>query len=630
MPISLADPTAGEDLAAQNIAIGAPSSFADNFRASWNASRLNDRFIGSTTALEEQYDGFNDKVFKQSGTRLPNPIRGEVPDGVNRVDFTGDPRIPLPVEKAIDLWQDFATKRGYGPPKAAEFQDRANAAMRGAETARADVASRGVGASAGFGQFLGSAAAIATDPPVLASMLFGGGEAATVLRTMGREALVAGLTETAVQPQIQIGRVQAGLPGGFEQGAENVAMAAGGAGLLSGVFRGAAAAYRGLRARTLKIAPSTTEAADAARYVERYADLQGANPLAETAQGAAEHVDRLSAAQSRLYDPGVDAAATAIPDAPLSAVRHAAELEPPPVRERLDEPLPQRAASLGEQLATAARKSEDGLDAFKRAQQTATEVENLLDDETLNMARKAAPTPPRDDPSLVQAIIARGGVSDSDGALASVGVTPRQRPGLVSRSGISASDMSELMHELGYFRPAGAGEGSRVVDQRELAQHIADELGGQKLFARHGPGGNPEARADYEHALQTHADINRALDELGIDGRRMSNDEIRDAVQSIKQAPSPELPSRIDHTQAAIERARRADADLDYSVEHEERIAMAAENSLREQFLGRPDEPIWVEIGGEMRAIPAREVFQGLEDDARLVDEFKNCMGVPF
>ena len=491
MGMSLADPYAGEDLAAENIAIGAPSTFEENFSAAWNAARLNDRFIGETTALEEQYDAHNEQVFRRTGNRLPNPARLELPPGVNRSEVTGDPRMPVPMERAIELYRDFVAKNGEAAPTAEEFRARAHAAMRGAEAKRAETGERGVGGS-GLGQFLGTAAAIATDPPVLASMLVGGPTTGTILRAIGREALIAGTTETLIQPQIQSARVRAGLPGGFVQGAENVAMAAGGAGLLTGLFRGGVAGYRSLRGKAAEFAPSTAAEADAARYAERYADLQGSNPLAETSRGAAEHVERLSAAQERLYDLEGGPRLADDPATPARPLTRSDVMAPDALNPELGQ-LGRMAAGLPAEREFLAAEQ---LESLARRQEIADELlqGGALEDYTLDLARRAPPAPPRDDPSLLQFIMSKGGINDSDRALASIGISPRSRPGLIKRSGLSASEMSELAAEAGYFPPAAAGEGSRVIDQRELATAILDELGGQKLFSRHGPMGNATAR----------------------------------------------------------------------------------------------------------------------------------------
>jgi len=629
MGISLADPFAGEDLAAESIAIGEPSTFEQNFSAAWNASRLNDRFIGERSALEEEYDAHNDQVFKRTGNRLPNPIRLELPPGVNRSEWTGDPRIPLPVEKAIDLYREFAGKNGDQTPSAKDFQSRAHAKMRGAEARREQTGERGTGAAAGLGQFLGTASAIATDPPVLASMLFGGPASSTVLRAMAREALIAGATETAIQPQIQSARLRAGLPGGVVQGAQNIAMAAGGAGLLTGLFRGGVAGYRSLRGKAMEFAPATAADADAARYTERFSDLQGSNPLAETSRGAVEHVERLSAAQERLYDLEGGPRLTdepAVPARPLTR----SDLPAPD----LDNPTQgQLSRVVAGQPAEREFLAPEQLEALARRQEIADELlqGGALEDYTLDLTRTAAPKPPRDDPSLVDFIMSKGGINDSDRALASIGISPRNRPGLIKRSGLSASQMSELAAEAGYFPPAAAGEGSRVVDQRELATAILDELGGQKLYSRHGPLGNVTARLEYEETIRQRSDVLQALEDLGLDPKKMSNQEIRDTVTGMLEQQAGRGATRPDLTAEFIENTRRTADELDAQADMEERLAIMAENNFREDFAGRMDEPIFIQVGDEFRSVSARDIFQSLTDEDRLVDEFTKCVhGVPF
>lgn len=630
MPISFSDPQSGEDLAAANIAIGEPSTIGENFAASFHSNMLNSRFVGEQTSMENVWDEFNEKVFRSSGVRLPNPQRGEMPAGVP-VFGVGDETGSLAVSRdiAIQAWQEESRKLGFEPPTVADMEKRARAKRYGAEQANNEVASRASGFGPNFGQFAGSMAAISTDPPVLLSMGFGGSQAATVLRAMGQEALVAGTAEAFVQPQVQRARQDAGLPGGFREGAENVAFATGGAAGLTAVFRGASASFRALRDRVRAWKPGTAAERDAARYAERYASLQQENPLSETAAGAAEHVERVSVAQKRMYDLEPDSNLR-VSDRPSAPVRREPVPDSPKTKAPAsDSPIASAGQSLGERLRLAAQASEQGADDLARARETADAIAGGLDDGTLDLARGSKPVPPRDDPSLVQFIVAKGGINDADRSLGSIGVTPRRRPGLISKTGMSASRMSELAAEAGYFPPSGAGEGGRLVDQRELATAILDELDGQKLYARHGHGGNVQARIDYDHAAQLHADMNHALSELGIDPRKMTNDEIRDAVESVRAAGAPE--KRLDMTAEAIARSERSAADLDAIADMEERLAIATENDLREIYRNRMDETIYLEIDGEVRAVTARDVFAALESDNRLVTEFGACVnGVPF
>jgi hypothetical protein len=1029
MPLALSDPMAGEAVASENIASGPPTDLIDNLSAAWDSSRVNDRYTGERQAVEDVYDQYNEQVKRETGIDLPNPERGELPpDSPLRQALMDDPRIPMTLEVTAPEYERYAQTRGVKPLTSEQAFERAHAGMYGAETQLGSVASRSGTTGTGVARFLGSTAAITTDPPVLTSMLFGGGEG-SLLRTMAREAVSAGITETMIQPQIQSARQRAGLPGGFEQGAENVAMASGGAAALSAAFRGVGVAYRSLRNTALNFKPRTAAELDTARYVERYADLQSANPLVNTPEAAAEHVDRVSAAQTRLYNPDPAPGTADLPDAPANPTREdaigpagqapesapseALPAEPPylaqhgigapspsgqpgvgdlwqlepselesllqergasdraklvqalggeaeadafqradrarnssdsvradraatafdekygnltPDQQRLvygigesdvqaddvqtvlkahqdvqgiaddgskdwaayvaglgvrkasaaeiravpdgggtpaaqaayvrlrgavdamqqagvaaddipktighalmgrggwtgaqvnelvggffqdaaaqvparsgargaltapgatkppgfttakgsryelhpdgtttrnkaarpehpganerglqprsetthfvdkadveklalfqtqgpkkalvsdgkgsigikylegkdagkierstvvpTEPSPrvgavpvetwnggqrvhfgnditaidtapraasvgersaqvsaevdalravsgetgalQRARRLGDELARRARESAGGRDAFLRARQTAADLiqSGALDDAHLNAARGPRPTPPSDDPSLVQFVINRGGVSDSDRALAQANVTARSRPGLISRTGMSVGRMAELAHEAGYFPDAQPGEGSRAIDQRELATAIRDELDGQRLYARHGAGGNPEARAAYEDALRAHGDLNKALEGMDIDPKGMTNDDIREAVDSVAQSEAPEFPERPDYTAKAIDEADGAARNMERGPDDDERLAILAENDLRARFADRMDDSLFAtDANGNAYETTVRALFDALEGDAKLVREFAGCMGVPF
>ncbi len=634
MPLAFADPSAGDDIASERIASGPPTDFLDNLSAAWESSRLNDRYVGAGEALAEAYDKANEQIYKSSGIKLPNPARGQLPPGTQIMGVTDDPRTPITNDFAAGLYEEYARKQGITPLTFKDATAQAHAAMFGAETKRNDVTARSSGFGGDLGGFLGTAAAVGTDPPVLTSMMFGGPETSTLLGAMAREAGLAGTTEAMIQPSIQTERVKAGLPGGFEQGAENVAMAAGGAAGLTALFRGAGAAYGAARRAASDFKPRTAAEADTARYVERYSALQEANPLVDTPAAAAEHADRVSVAQAAHANLEPDPSAPANSDMPSNPISADAPRSPTgriPVPDDL--PAAQAAATVGQRLAQEARTSQGGLDAFVRARATANDLASggALEDSSLDLARGPKPVQPKDDPSLVQFVINRGGINDADRTLAQANVAPRDRPGLISRTGMSASQMSELASEAGYFPPAGVREGGRAVDQRELATALRDELDGQKLYARHGATGNPEARAAFEANTRTHADVNRALSELGLDPRQMTNDDLRESVNSIANVPDAKFTPRTDYTAEAVDRADATARDLDDQYEHQERAAISSENDLRAIYADRMDEPVYIELNGEVHAVPARHVFEALDADDRLVKEFENCInGVPF
>lgn len=1102
MPLSFADPSQSDGLAAQSLATGTPTDFLDNLSSAYDSSRVNDTSIGEQTALSDQYAKYNDQVFKTTGQRLPNPIENELPPGPDE-DVLLDKPGAIPQSLYVSEFENYARKMGANPPSYQDMLAAAHSQMYGAAQTQQDVGSRAAGEFGG--QFLGSMGATASDPPILASMAFGGGEASSFLTAVGREALMAGGTEALVQPGIQAHRITAGLPGGFEQGAENVGMASLGAAALTSAFRGAGAAYGALRNRAADyLASGAGDAAtqDSARYAERYADLQSQNPLVETAAGAAEHVDRLSAAQARLLDPTADVPETQIPDDPASALRdlfatsdqgekintasadsteaptaaeaphgsatpasdegtpaaamdsaqpvsgpeiattssgrevpvqyavveasdlipsqtgegapnpaYPQELQPrdrtravsqaqianiaqnlkPALLDRsptasegapivapsgvvesgngralaiqrayadnlpsarayrqylekqgyntqgMDAPvlvrvrqgdmtpaerlsfvreanqsgtlgysateqamvdaaalpdstldlyrggdveqaqnrefaraflntlpqsehagmvdahgqlsqeairrirgallakaygdsdlvagvvessdtnikaiggaltdaaadwakmragvasgaippaldttgnlldavrLVQRARNEGrnvaefvgqgdvfsgsldpgteawlglmfrntkdwtqptgrdrlasairfyaqeaekvegganlfgmeparpsdilalarrknvgsgtagsepanaggglfahgesvrpgrdagkelgsspaaavsgqspaaarartaadsatagivgddvatairsgaDQLAQAARDSVSNADALRATRETAQRLQaSGLPDDMLALARDPAPKPPADDPSLVQFMIGQGGVMDA----ASIGISPRARPGLVRRAGVSADEMAQRATDAGYLPPGASA--------KDLADAVKGELAGRKLYARFGENGNPEARAAFENAAAQRQQLRDAFQQLGLDPETMTDDDLRAAVDAIANAPRDEPPVRTDFTDEAIASANQTAAELDRQSTMEERLANDAESDLRAQFADRMDDPAYVEVNGETRAVTARDLFDELSDDQKLIDEFGNCMG---
>jgi hypothetical protein len=180
--------------------------------------------------------------------------------------------------------------------------------------------------------------------------------------------------------------------------------------------------------------------------------------------------------------------------------------------------------------------------------------------------------------------------------------------------------MAQMAREAGYFR--------RSPNPRELASAIRDDLSGQKLYARAGTAGSPEARAAYDAAASERERLRGALKQLGLDIDSTTNDDLRSAVSSIA-ASSGDVPAvRSDFTSDAIDRAKATAAELDRQATHEERTAADAERDLRSQYESRMDQPVYVQAeDGTVRTVAARELFDDLSQDDKLVNEFGNCIG---
>jgi len=276
------------------------------------------------------------------------------------------------------------------------------------------------------------------------------------------------------------------------------------------------------------------------------------------------------------------------------------------------------AIGAGEQLAQAARETVSNADASRAMRDTAQRLQGSdLSDDALALARGPAPRAPADDPSLLQFLIDQGGVKDPG----SIGVTPRDRPGLVRRSGQSAEQLAQLASDAGYL-PRG-----KAASVDDLARAVRSELDGRKVYARNGSFGNPEARAAFEDAMRTRERLQSGFKQLGLDPESMTDDDLRAAVDGIADAPRDGPPVQNDFTEEAIENAKSAAVELDRQGSAEQSIAAAAENDLRAQFADRMDDPVYVGDGNSVREVPARDVFDELSEGDKLVNEFSDCVG---
>lgn len=170
-----------------------------------------------------------------------------------------------------------------------------------------DVRARSRSFAGEAGSLVGGIGAFLTDPAIIASMAFGAPLSAGIVRTALVEGTIAGGTEIALQPGVQLYRAELGLEAGVEEAAKNVGLAAIGGGIFAGTLKGAAKGFRALTQRELveafdqTIGDAATAEQKAARdLVDAYDELMSANPYPDTPLGRDQHVRAARAAEEAL------------------------------------------------------------------------------------------------------------------------------------------------------------------------------------------------------------------------------------------------------------------------------------------------------------------------------------------
>jgi hypothetical protein len=243
---------------------------------------------------------------------------------------------------------------------------------------------------------------------------------------------------------------------------------------------------------------------------------------------------------------GVDAAATALADAPLS-IRQAvlgtsiAQL----VEGRPVEVAP---FFTGNELGGSTRTLADlqGEDAAM-LNEPATD-QGLNTDLEILRGNKAQPQPPQ---NFMAALRNFGPIKDDAGELDSLGITSRSNPGLISGTGRSLDDVTQDLHESGWLGTPG-GDRPSIPDL--LSAIFEDQHGSPRLHP------DDAASAAYAQSLR---DLDGTLYERGIDLRTTSNADVERALNGEAVDRGPATPADLqahDDAYAAITRDRFAQA----------------------------------------------------------------------
>ncbi|MGE0212289.1 MAG: hypothetical protein AB7S41_11390 [Parvibaculaceae bacterium] len=616
-----------------------PSYFAAGGEATlgeiWSAARDNmiyaDNFNGREAAIEEAYDRRIDAIQRATGIPLQNPQRAVPSSGrdITRMpDFLAEQRAAFDRRLAELALQHPAHAGAIRADISPETDARDIARAAGEQLDRL-TASR-----PGFSRWLpmlgGSFAGSLRDPLQVALLFAGGGPGAArtiggrILSVMAKEAAINGLGEAAMQPKIQAWRKEAGLPAGFEQGAENVALAATLGGLFGGVLQGGYEGARLFRGASLD---------QAARQVA--APLPDESPLKAALQ----------------------------PEAPVAG-REAALMEAlDPIRQAL--PAEGRGAAAAIETDAAVRANARGMDgqafdsAFSATAALAEEIGQprprpelmaTLKARMLREFSRGAPEKTPAPPSLFAFLASKGGIRDTASELAgrnleSVMVPRHGR--LVRKDGLSLDEAREAAAQAGYMDEFGGLERAvvetdvndflRLIDREQAGEPVTSSFDADRVAAI-------AARESYEDARQ------QLEDAIGDIGEALT-DDVPDAIK--ERAVTIRLEERVEPVEAlerafleagedAADEGEIADApffDLDPSG-RAEAFEAKTDGPLQLQALERArggdeeDAGMIVDVvmeDGEVRVIERRldDALEEADRGAKLAFIVEHCMVTP-
>lgn len=583
------------DDASRNIAPGPPADVGESLRSGYNLTLNTANAAGEVVAVRNRWGEYLDEVRTITGEEFSNPLDANDPLG----DMAGPnahTRAQARAEK--ETWDRIKALREKHPNLAVRgpLEIRAEVAKDRARlrSERSEVAARESGLSSVAG-FVGEAAGILIDPPVLGSMSFGASVASGVLRGALIDAGINAGVETMQQGFIQGTREQFGEEASLSEAAVNVATAAGGGFLLSGVLRAGGAGLRRLRARS-------TEADDAAAYLSRYDEMEQATPFNDTPAARAEHVERFDEAMAAQRE----GRPARLADEPVNPPRRveAVDIEvPPDVGETVETGL-----AIGTQMRRAAAElvsdaTQTERAALRMAAETARDPDAFA--ELVGQIRK--PPEPRGY-RLLTWLARNGGLQEDAGELAALGITPRARPGLVRAGGRSLDDAAEMAFETGYF--------SERPTINEFLDAIRGDFTGQQPRYRDLEASNVNAEAEQ---LTQMGDI---LAGLGADVRRLQPEDARRRVLALGEAIADDpVPG---HTAARA----RMDADQLAGGQQDEALLLnALEADIRRDYAGREDELIPVAMDdGTPRMMSVRQILEEFQEDDALSREFMGCL----
>ncbi len=279
------------------ISTGPTSDFGENLSASFREARATNLLVSAPTMLERARQERREAIQRVTNQPFEHFMKDRRPEPSVFPDSDMDLVSPE-AEVVAEL------RETLPPDKRDQILTEDGIAQRAKEMAldavaqNREVSARARGFSGQAGQMLGAIGAELSDPTVLATLPFGASSGARLTVAMGIEAAIAGTVVGAAQPAVQKWRAELGLPSGFAQAAQNVALAAGTTAAFVPVLRVAGKALSSLADRTLLRAhrellprPDATQRTARDR-LEAELDVEEDTPFEEVPGAAEEHAAR--------------------------------------------------------------------------------------------------------------------------------------------------------------------------------------------------------------------------------------------------------------------------------------------------------------------------------------------------
>lgn len=563
--------------AGREIAPGSPAGFSESFGSALELSSKTMLSISAENALSEAYGDYISEIHSFTGKRLFNPMNFGVKERAKM-----ETRFAEEVEK---LREENPEVPHVSPKitRAAIAEDRSALRERAASVSR-----RGTGIPASLGGFLGTAAAVLADPPVLASMAFGAPMATGILRGALIDAGINVGVEVGVQAAVQSERREFGERPSLSEASQAVLAAGAGGFLLSGLVRGgvkAARPARGLLQKARGLKRKSAEVKDAEAYILRREDMLDESPFEDSPLGRAEHSTRFDDAFTAIREGRVS-----FQGRPRSPVRDVAEPSA--------EGAPEVVREIGRALHENAKLSARSRAAVEAAEKVAR------DPEAFAAFVRDVKTPPKvESPRLATFLQRQGGIREEAGELAAIGITPRSRPGLVRKQGVDLDTAGERAFEAGFFpeRPSVA----------QLLDALRDDVQGRPVFA-------DAADQVVAEDVTRLAEFSDALADAGVDLHALPTAEARQAVLRA----GTELRARN-----AAQAHADAESALHMPPDDTAPVDAAIEADVRRIYAERGGDEILIEGEGGFERMTADEMFDSFERDAADLDALRVCVG---
>ena len=307
---------------------GDRTGFKEVYNAALDANFASDRTDSRHRNMSDQYSVMTDLLYKEGHTNVVNPIKtfNDFPLGPEDPDAYEIDDEPYFEKSRIDKFWNQVDEIKKANPEFAEklrqekfdtqeaLEERIAINTRELWSNFTDVAKRGSGSwySGGgkTGSWVGSMAALGTDPTVLATLPIGALYSVpakilpAVLKVARIEAMIGFATEVVIQTQVQPYRKELGLESGLGLAAKNVAMVTAFSGTLGGVLTGAIKgtpiAYAKIRAELNRLPDKKVEELSEVlgldKNLPKVSDKQIPNPYKDDKTGINLANERLDAA----------------------------------------------------------------------------------------------------------------------------------------------------------------------------------------------------------------------------------------------------------------------------------------------------------------------------------------------